>query len=88
MPQTKQAKKALRQDTKRFAKNRLIKAALKTTIKKTRQSIEAGKVDETALRKTLKDIDKAAQKRLIKKNAAARKKSRLVKKANNAKTSK
>lgn len=88
MPQTKQAVKALRQDTKRHEKNRVVKAALKTTIKKTRQAIAAGKVEETTLRKALKDIDKAAQKRLIKKNTASRKKSRLMKKFNQTKASK
>jgi len=88
MPQTKQAEKALRQDTKRHEKNRIIKVALKTTLKKTRQAITAGKVEETALRKALKDIDKAAQKKIIKKNTASRKKSRLMKNFNKSKTSK
>jgi small subunit ribosomal protein S20 len=88
MPQTKQAEKALRQDTKRHEKNRVVKAALKTTLKKTRQAIAAGKVEEASLRKALKDIDKAAQKRLIKKNTAARKKSRLMNNFNKSKASK
>ena len=88
MPQTKQAIKALKQDTKRNEKNRVVKAALKTTLKKTRQAIAAGKVEETSLRKALKDIDKAAQKRLIKKNTAARKKSRLMKNFNKSKATK
>ena len=88
MPQTKQAIKALKQDTKRHEKNRVVKAALKTTLKKTRQAITAGKVEEASLRKALKDIDKAAQKRLIKKNTAARKKSRLMKNFNKSKSSK
>jgi len=78
----KQSYKALRQSKKRYEKNRVIKAALKTSIKKTRQSIVAKNVKVEDLRKTLKEIDKAAQKKLIKKNTASRKKSRIMKQFN------
>ena len=87
MPQKNSAKKALRKSDKIFAVTRIMKATLKTSLKKARQAADAGKVDETMIRKTLKDIDKAAQKGLIKKNTAARKKSRLVKKINQVKAS-
>lgn len=78
----KQAYKALRQSKKRYEKNRIIKATLKTTLKKTRQAITAKTVKTEELRKALKDLDKAAQKRLIKKNTASRKKSRIMKQFN------
>jgi len=82
MPMKKQAYKALRQSKKRYEKNRIIKATLKTTLKKTRQAITAKTVKTEELRKALKDLDKAAQKRLIKKNTASRKKSRIMKQFN------
>jgi small subunit ribosomal protein S20 len=88
MPQTKQAKKALRQDTRKAEKNKLLKAELKTALKKTRKEIvKADEKSEATLRATLKQIDKAAQMRLIKKNTASRRKSRLVRSFNKAKKS-
>lgn len=82
MPTKRQAFKALRQSKKRYEKNRIVKATLKTTIKKTRQGLAAKSLKVEDLRKTLKDLDKAAQKRIIKKNTASRKKSRLMKQFN------
>ncbi len=82
MPNTKQAEKSLRQSKKRAEKNKIIKATLKTTIKKTRQALVAQKLKLEELQKTLKDLDKAAQKRIIKKNTASRRKSRLTKQFN------
>lgn len=78
----KQAYKALRQSKKRHEKNRVIKATLKTTIKKTRQAIVEKTMRLEELQKTLRDLDKAAQKKLIKKNTASRKKSRLMRQFN------
>ena len=80
MPQKRQSEKALRQSIKRAKRNRLIHGNIKTLIKKSRKSIVA-KENETAdlIKKTVKALDKAAQKGLIKKNTAARKKSRLMK---------
>lgn len=88
MPQKKNAKKALRQSEKKHEQNRIVKAALKTTIKKTKQAIAASSIDEAKLRQTMTDIDKAAQKKLIKKNTAARRKSRLMKQFNQSKKAK
>jgi small subunit ribosomal protein S20 len=80
MPQKHHSEKALRQSIKRAAANKTVKSDLKTTIKKTRKSIEA-KDDKSKdlINKAIKQLDKAAQKGLIKKNTAARKKSRLMK---------
>jgi len=86
MPQTKQAKKALRQNKKKAEHNKIIRSTTKTLVKKTRKSIEKGEKVDDMMKQTIKSIDKAAQKGLIKKNTAARRKSRLMKQLN--KTSK
>ncbi len=78
MPNIKSAKKELRKGKKRQAYNTKVKTELKNLIKKSKKAI-AGK-DATAkdlVAQTLKVLDKAAQKGVIKKNTRDRKKSRL-----------
>lgn len=60
-------------------RNRAVKGIVKSAIKKTREAVAAGKTDEAKewLKNAQKALDKAAQKHVIKKNTAARKKSRL-----------
>ncbi|PIP33418.1 30S ribosomal protein S20 [Candidatus Falkowbacteria bacterium CG_4_10_14_0_2_um_filter_48_10] len=85
MPIIKSAKKELRKSIKRHAVNKKANDSLKKIIKQTRRAISAK--EEKArelLKKSLKQIDKAAQKGFIKKNARNRKKSRLHKKFNQA----
>ncbi len=68
----------MRKSAKRKIRNKKIKDNIKDLIKKSRKAIEAK--DEKAkelVDKTLKALDKAAQKGIIKKNARDRKKSRL-----------
>lgn len=81
MPNTANAKKALRQSEKRRLRNRSQRATLRTSIKKCRQAISAGDEDaaKQAFGKAVKDLDQSAAKKLIHKNAAARTKSRLAK---------
>jgi len=84
MPIKKSAIKHLRQTKKRTGRNSKIKSELKEFIKKARKAISVGdktKLQELSIR-LQKIIDKAAQKRVIKKNNAARKKSRLMKQIN------
>jgi len=84
MPTKKAAFKHLRQTKKRTAKNLKEKQALKNFIKQTRKLIlnkDKTKASEW-LAKTIQALDKAAQHGLIKKNAAARHKSRLTKSFN------
>jgi small subunit ribosomal protein S20 len=79
MPNTANAKKALRKSFKRRDRNRMKRSALRTQIKRLRETIEAGdqeKVTEV-FRLVVKKIDQAASDNLIHKNAAARTKSRL-----------
>ncbi len=71
----------MRVTERKTEKNKKIKGLFKSTIKKTRESVHAGKTDEAKewLKKSLQALDKAAQKKVIHKNTAARKKSRLNK---------
>ncbi|MBU4216519.1 30S ribosomal protein S20 [Candidatus Parcubacteria bacterium] len=78
MPNLKSAIKELRKSKSRGHRNQLVKDDLKTQIKKTRKLIVGkDKTVEEVVKATLKTIDKAAQKGVIKKNARDRKKSRL-----------
>jgi small subunit ribosomal protein S20 len=84
MANTKSAKKDLRRSAKRRTSNLQTKSALKTFVKKVRVASATGDVDntKTALTLAVKALDKAAQKGVIHKNAAARRKSRAAKAAN------
>ncbi|MEK7203333.1 MAG: 30S ribosomal protein S20 [Patescibacteria group bacterium] len=83
MPNKSSAKKELRKNVVRYARNKKIKDNLKDLVKKSRKTIEAKDVKAKELvSQTLKALDKAAQKGVIKKNTANRKKSRLQQKLN------
>lgn len=79
MPQTKSAKKRLKQDERRRAANRAGRSKLKTLIKKVEAAIAEGAGDalKAAFQAAQKGLDQAAAKGLIHANAAARVKSRL-----------
>ena len=79
MPNTANAKKALRQNEKRRLRNRAARSALRTSLKKCRTLATTGPVEEAreAFRMACKKLDQAAAKNLIHKNKAARLKSRL-----------
>lgn len=79
MPIKKAAKKYMRVTATNTERNKIVKGVVKSAIKKTREAVTAGKIDEAKdwLSKASKSLDKAAQKKVIKKNTAARKKSRL-----------
>jgi small subunit ribosomal protein S20 len=72
------AEKQRRQAEKRKERNRAGKSALRTTLKKSRATIEGGDADKEALATSFSAIDKAAKKGLIKDNTADRYKSRLA----------
>lgn len=69
----------MRVTVRRTLRNKKVTGVFRSAIKKTKESMTAGKIAEaqTALKEAIKAIDKAAQKKVIKKNTAARKKSRL-----------
>ena len=87
MANKKSSKKDLRRIVKRRARNLTAKSALKTYVKKVRVAAAAGEAESTASALSLatKALDKAAQRGIIHKNAAARRKSRIAKAANRAK---
>jgi small subunit ribosomal protein S20 len=62
MPQTKSAKKRLKQNETRRLRNRSTKSAMKTQMKKVREAVVAGKLDvaETEFRAAAKKLDQAA----------------------------
>ncbi|HEY8506172.1 MAG TPA: 30S ribosomal protein S20 [Gemmataceae bacterium] len=84
MPHTKSAKKALRQNERRRARNRATKKAMKKQIKAFLAALENGTREEAQEQFSLaaKRLDKAAARRVIHPNAAARKKSKLALKLN------
>jgi len=81
MPIIKSAKKALRKSLKRRKINTQKKEKIKKLLKKVRNLILEKKVEEAKklLPQVFKVLDKAAKTGLIKKNTAARKKSRIAK---------
>jgi len=82
MPNTKTAKKALRQNKRRNERNNAGKKVLKEIIKEYKKLIIEGKGAEAQakLPTVYKKLDKAAKTNLIKENKASRLKSRLAKK--------
>ncbi len=80
MPIIKSAKKALRQNIKRRIKNRKAKEKIKNLIKEIKILISQKKIKEAEkfLPIIYKSLDKAAKTKLIKKNTAARKKSKIA----------
>jgi small subunit ribosomal protein S20 len=78
MPNLKSAKKELRKSKARASHNNQIAEDVKTLIKKSRKAISAGDAKaQELIGKTLKALDKAAQKGIMKKNTRDRNKSRL-----------
>lgn len=77
MPHKKSAKKRLRQDEKRNAKNRAVRSRMTTAVKKARGASDDEK--DAAVREAVSVIDKAAKVGALKKATADRKKSRLMK---------
>lgn len=87
MANIKSAKKRARQNDKRRIHNRYYKATARTYVKKARTLIDDGNVEEAevVVRQAVKALDKAAQKGIIHKNNASRRKSRLMRHLNKAK---
>lgn len=79
MPNTASASKRLRQSESLRLRNRAVKSAVRSQIKKVREAIAAGdfaKADEE-YKLAAKKLDKLASKRIFHPNASARYKSRL-----------
>jgi len=86
LPKTKSAKKELRKAEKRRLRNRYYRSRARTYIKRVRRLIAEGRIEEAreVARLAVSALDKAAEKGIIHKNNAARRKSRLMKLLNQA----
>jgi ribosomal protein S20 len=83
MPVIKSAIKRVRQEKKRKAYNVGVKTSVKAKFKVVRDEVATGKVKSNEeLIAAIKEIDRAVRKGVIKKQTAARKKSRLTKSYN------
>lgn len=84
MPNIKSAAKRADIIRIRTLRNTRIKSALRTTIRKFEGALGVNNAEEAGakLRNAVKAIDKAVTKGILHKNAASRKKSRLMKKFN------
>ena len=79
MPNTKSAKKRMKQSETRRLRNRSVKSSVKTQVRKLRDAITGGNLEDadTQFRTAVKRLDQAAAKGVIHRNAASRTKSRL-----------
>lgn len=86
MANTKSALKRARQNERRRLRNRVYRSAARTYVKKVRRLVGESKLEEArvAIVAAVKALDKAAEKGVIHKNNAARRKSRLFKLLNQA----
>ena len=79
MPNIKSAIKRVKVTEKKNLRNRMIKSAMRTSVKKFDAAAAAGTADAALLSATSGAVDRAAAKGVIHKNAANRKKARLAK---------
>ena len=86
MPNTKSAEKQMRATEKKRLRNKSVKSLAKTNIVKAEELIFSGKLEaaKDAVVTAISSLDKAAEKGIIHPNNAARRKSRLLKKLNQA----
>ena len=87
MPHTKSAKKNLRKSEKNRIRNRTTKRNVRTHLKRFDAALEEGPIEKLQEEYNLaaKKLDKAAAKRVIHPNLAARKKAQLAKVLNQKK---
>lgn len=88
MPASKSAQKQARVAQRKRLRNRSVRSRCKTEITKAEKLIFSGELEsaEKAVVATISTLDNAAQKGIIPANNAARRKARLVKKLNQART--
>jgi len=86
LPQTKSAQKEMRASRKRQLRNKSIRSLSKTSITKAERLIFSGELElgREAVVTAISSLDKAVAKGVIHPNSAARRKSRLMKKLNDA----
>jgi len=86
VPNIKSVIKDVKKSRQRRLRNRSVKSALKTYVKKARLVIDKGEMEVApkAVALAAKKLDKAVTKGIIHKNQAARRKARLMKRLNKA----
>lgn len=86
MAHSKQARKRVRQNETRRMANKTVSSSMRSAVKKLQGLVEAGDTAaaQAELSATLSKIDKAAKKNVIHANAAARKKSQMMRAVNGA----
>ena len=84
MPNIKSSIRSGKTDAERRAKNAQVKSQVRTATRKTVEAVAAGQAEEAkaAFIKATSVIDKAANKGVLHKNTAARKKANLAAKVN------
>ena len=84
MPNIKSSIRSVKTDAERRAKNAQVKSQVRTATRKTVEAVAAGQAEEAkaAFIKATSIIDKAANKGVLHKNTAARKKANLAAKVN------
>ena len=82
MPNIKSAMKRVKVNEKKNLRNRMIKSAMRTSVKKFDAAVAAGQVETQLLSATSSAVDKAVSKGVMSKNAANRKKARMAKAMN------
>ncbi len=82
------AEKAMRVSLRRRTRNRIVRSSARTQVRQAVATVEEGDTTagEQAVREAIRSLDKAASKGVIKKNNASRRKGRLMKKLNQART--
>ncbi len=90
MPNTRSAKKRLRQNEARRERNRSTKSSLRSQLRSVREAVKAGEIEkaEQEYVQAARRLDRAGARNLIHRNAAARTKSRLQKLIRTAKEAK
>lgn len=84
MANIKSAQKRIKVTQVKTLRNKMVKSALKTTIKKFETAVTGGNLEEAkvAFTNVVRALDMAASKGVVHKNMASRKKSRLAAKLN------
>jgi small subunit ribosomal protein S20 len=80
MPHTQSAKKRLRQNEKRRLRNRAAKKGIKLQLRKFEETVKSGSPEQlqAEYNRAAQKLDKAAGKKVIHRNKAARKKAQLA----------
>ena len=89
MPNIKSAIKRVRTSEKRRLRGKSVRSEVKTNIVRAEKLVFSGEVESAreAVQVAIASLDKAAEKGIIHQNNAARRKSRLMKKLNQAESS-